>query len=89
MNEYSKIVAVARRWGWGRTAFLLVLFLLVKQFVTFDQALVLILLAVILEHIVFKERVWLHQKGPPPPAVSREGRRRGARSLRSYFRTAK
>jgi hypothetical protein len=49
MNEFAKIEAALKMWGWGRTTFLLALFLLVKQFVTFEQALVLILLAVLLE----------------------------------------
>ena len=49
MNEFAKIDGALKRWGWGRTTFLLALFLLVKQLVTFEQALVLILLAVLLE----------------------------------------
>jgi hypothetical protein len=49
MNEFAKIDAALKMWGWGRTTFLLVIFLLVKQSVTFEHALVLILLAVLLE----------------------------------------
>ena len=49
MNEFTKVHAAIEKWGWRRTAFLLALFLLVKQFVTFEQALILILLAALLE----------------------------------------
>src|ERR1700687_848594 len=49
MNELKKIVAATRMWGGGRASFIVVIFLLAKQLVTFDQALVLILLSVFLE----------------------------------------
>jgi hypothetical protein len=52
MQEFAKLVAAMKGWGWGRTSFFLALFLLVKQFVTFDQALILILLAAFLETTV-------------------------------------
>ncbi len=77
MSELAKIATAMRRWGWGRTAFLLALFLLMRQFVTFDQAVVLILLAAILEHIFFKERLALRQKRPHPSVAYTNGRRRG------------
>jgi hypothetical protein len=57
MNELAKFFAAMKRWGWGRTSFLLALFLLMKQFVTFDQALVLILLAALLDSVVRKEHL--------------------------------
>jgi hypothetical protein len=55
MNEFTKLAAAMKRWGWGRTSFLLALFLLAKQFVTFDQALILILLAAFLDTVVRRE----------------------------------
>jgi hypothetical protein len=62
MNEFGKIVAAMKAWGWGRTSFLLAILLLAKQFVTFDQALVLILLAALLERIVRRERLSPRQR---------------------------
>jgi hypothetical protein len=59
MNEFAKIVAAMKTWGWGRTSFFLAIFLLAKQFVTFDQALILILLAAFLEGVMRRE--------PPSP----------------------
>jgi hypothetical protein len=44
-------------WGWGRTSFLLALLLLARQFVTFDQALILILLAALLDRVARRETV--------------------------------
>lgn len=55
MNEFAKIVAAMKAWGWGRTSFLLAIFLLAKQFVTFNQALILILLAAFMERVVRRE----------------------------------
>ena len=76
MHELAKFLAAMKRWGWGRTSFLLALFLLMKQFVTFDQALVLILLAALLENVVRgKSLSPRHQSGGPSIAL-RNGRRR-------------
>lgn len=57
MSEFAKIVASMKGWGWGRTSFLLALLLLARQFVTFDQALILILLAALLDRVARREPV--------------------------------
>ena len=76
MNELAKFSAAMKRWGWGRTSFLLALFLLMKQFVTFDQALVLILLAALLESAVRGESLPPRPQSAGPSVALRNGRRR-------------
>jgi hypothetical protein len=76
MNELAKFLAAMKRWGWGRISFLLALFLLVKQFVTFDQALVLILLAALLENVVRGKGLSSRQQSAGSPIALRNGRRR-------------
>jgi len=76
MNEFAKIVAAMKTWGWGRTSFLLAVFLLAKQFVTFDQALVLILLAAFLERIVLRETLSPRHRGLGASMSLRNARRR-------------
>jgi hypothetical protein len=76
MNELAKLFAAMKRWGWGRTSFLLALFLLMKQFVTFDQALVLILLAALLENVVRGKSLSPRQQSAGPSITLKNGRRR-------------
>jgi hypothetical protein len=76
MNELAEFFAAMKRWGWGRTSFLLALFLLMKQFVTFDQALVLILLAALLENVVRGKSLSPRHQSAGPSIALRNGRRR-------------
>lgn len=76
MHELSKFFAAMKRWGWGRTSFLMALFLLMKQFVTFDQALVLILLAAVLENVVRGKSLSPRPQSAGPSVALRNGRRR-------------
>lgn len=76
MNELAKFFATMKRWGWGRTSFLLALFLLMKQFVTFDQALVLILLAAVLENVVRGKSLSPRHVNAGPSIALRNGKRR-------------
>ena len=76
MNEFTKLLATMRGWGWGRTSFLLALFLLAKQFVTFDQALILILLAAFLEKVVRREPLAPRNRTLPASVGLKNGRRR-------------
>jgi hypothetical protein len=76
MNELAKFLAAMKRWGWGRTSFLLALFLLMKQFVTFDQALVLILLAALLENAVRGKSLSPRPHSAGSSITLRNGRRR-------------
>ncbi len=76
MNELAKFFAAMKRWGWGRTSFLLALFLLMKQFVTFDQALVIILLAALLENVVRGKSLSPRRQSAGPSIALRNGRRR-------------
>lgn len=76
MNDFTKFFGAMKGWGWGRTSFLLALFLLVKQFVTFDQALVLILLAALLEHVVRGKSLSPRHPSAGPSIALRNGRRR-------------
>lgn len=76
MNEFTKLVAAIKRWGWGRTSYLLALVLLMKQFVTFDQALILILLAVILEEVVRRESLSSRNQTSGLSLTRKNGRRR-------------
>lgn len=75
MQELAKLVAAMKGWGWGRTSFLLALFLLVKQFVTFDQALILILLAAFLERVVRRESIRSRHRGIETSVALRNNRR--------------
>jgi hypothetical protein len=76
MNEFTKIVAAMKTWGWGRASFLLALFLLAKQFVTFDQAVILILLPPFLEKVVQREKRSSRHRGPGSArALNNSGRR--------------
>ena len=76
MHELAKFFAAMKRWGWGRTSFLLALFLLMKQFVTFDQALVLILLAALLENAVRGKPFSPRHQSAGSSITLRNGRRR-------------
>jgi hypothetical protein len=76
MHELAKFLAAMKRWGWGRTSFLLALFLLMKQFVTFDQAIVLILLAALLDSVVRKEHLQSRQRTFGNPIIVKNGKRR-------------
>jgi hypothetical protein len=69
MNEFARIVAAAKMWGWGRTSLLVALLLLAKQLVTFDQAVVLILLTVLLERFAFCEGLSSRRQGPKSSSV--------------------
>ena len=57
MNEFSKIVAVSKIWGWGRASFILAVVLMVNKVITFDQAITLILVALLLERNHISKRV--------------------------------
>lgn len=76
MVDLAKVGNAVQRWGLGRTAFLLSLVLLSKQSITFEQALVLILLATILDHIFSKDRLGLRPKRLPTSRLARIGKRR-------------
>jgi len=76
MADFTKLVAAIKRWGWGRASFVLALALLIKQFVTFDQALILILLAVVLEEVVRRESRPSGDRTPGLSLTRKNGRRR-------------
>lgn len=76
MNDFSKLVAAMKRWGWGRTSFLLALLLLLRQSVTFDQALILILLAVFLEELVRRGSPSSRNQSSGLSLTRKNGRRR-------------
>jgi hypothetical protein len=76
MNAFTKFSTAMKRWGWGRAAFLLALFLLVKQFVTFDQALVPILLAALLENVVRRKSLSPRHHSAGTSITLRNDRRR-------------
>ena len=51
MKDLIKFVPLVQSWPWPKLGFLLVLALLFKQVVTFEQSLILILLAVVIGEI--------------------------------------
>ena len=53
MAEFAKIVSVIKMWGWGRAGMILATALLFRHAVTFDQAVILILLNVVLDRLVY------------------------------------
>lgn len=65
MTEFAKIASAIKMWGWGRAAMILATALLFRHAVTFDQALILILLNVVLDKLVYGK-----QPSPPPQGRS-------------------
>lgn len=57
MNDLAKIVTVFKIWGWGRASFILAVVLMVNKVITFDQAITLILVALLLERNHLSKRV--------------------------------
>jgi hypothetical protein len=53
MTEFAKIASAIKTWGWGRTWMVLAAFLLLKHIVTFDQALILIFLNVVMDRLFY------------------------------------
>jgi hypothetical protein len=64
MTEFAKIASAIKMWGWGRTGLILATALLFRHLVTFDQAVILILLNVVLDRLAYG-------KQPPPTAQNR------------------
>jgi hypothetical protein len=64
MTEFTKIASAIKMWGWGRAGMILAAPLLFRHVVTFDQALILILLNVVLDRSVYG-------KQPPPTGQNR------------------
>jgi hypothetical protein len=56
MTEFAKIASAIKLWGWGRTWTILTTLLLSKHVVTFDQALILLLLNLVCEGFVYGKR---------------------------------
>jgi hypothetical protein len=53
MTEFAKIASAIKMWGWGRAGMILAAALLFRHAVTFDQAVILILLNVVLDRLVY------------------------------------
>jgi len=53
MTEFAKIASAIKMWGWGRAGMILAAALLFRHVVTFDQAVILILLNVALDRLVY------------------------------------
>jgi hypothetical protein len=53
MTEFAKIASAIKMWGWGRAGMILATVLLFRHAVTFDQAIILILLNVVLDRLVY------------------------------------
>ena len=53
MTEFAKIASAIKMWGWGRAGMVLAAVLLLKHVVTFDQAVILILVNVVLDRLVY------------------------------------
>jgi len=68
MTEFAKIASAVKMWGWGRAGMVLAAVLLLKHVVTFDQALILILVNVVLDRLVY---------GKQPSPRSTNGRSSG------------
>jgi hypothetical protein len=75
MTEFNKLASAITMWGWGRAGMILATALLFRHVVTFDQAVILILLNVILDRLVYGK-----QPSPRPQkrccAATAENRRR-------------
>jgi hypothetical protein len=75
MTEFAKIASAIKMWGWGRARMILATALLFRHLVTFDQAIILILLNVVLDRHAYGK-----QPSPRPPnrssAAMAENRRR-------------
>jgi hypothetical protein len=56
MTEFTKIASAIKIWGWGRTWTIIATLLLSKHIVTFDQALILLLLNLVCEGFVYGKR---------------------------------
>ena len=68
MTEFAKIASAVKMWGWGRAGMVLAAVLLLKHVVTFDQAVILILVNVVLDRLVY---------GKQPSPRSTNGRSSG------------
>ena len=68
MTEFAKIASAIKMWGWGRAGMILATALLFKHAVTFDQAVILILLNVVLDRLVYGK-----QPSPRPENRSSAG----------------
>jgi hypothetical protein len=53
MTEFNKLVSAITMWGWGRSGMILATALLFRHVITFDQAVILILLNVVLDRLVY------------------------------------
>src|SRR5260370_38307137 len=53
MTEFAKMASAIKMWGWGRAGMILAAALLFRHAVTFDQAVILILLNVVLDRLVY------------------------------------
>ncbi|HTA70399.1 MAG TPA: hypothetical protein VK776_19060 [Bryobacteraceae bacterium] len=53
MTEFAKIASAIKMWGWGRTWMILASLLFLKHTVTFDQALILIFLNVVMDRLFY------------------------------------
>jgi len=53
MTEFAKIASAIKMWGWGRAGMILATALLFRPAVTFDQAVILILLNVVLDRLIY------------------------------------
>ena len=56
MTEFNKLASAITMWGWGRSGMILATALLFRHVVTFDQAVILILLNVVLDRLVYGKR---------------------------------
>jgi hypothetical protein len=68
MTEFAKMASAIKMWGWGRAGMILAAALLFRHAVTFDQAVILILLNVVLDRLVY---------GKQPSPRSKNGGSRG------------
>ncbi len=64
MTEFAKFASAIKMWGWGRAGMILAAALLFRHVVTFDQAVILILLNVVLDRLAYG-------KQPPPTGQNR------------------
>jgi hypothetical protein len=75
MNEFAKIASAIEMWSWGLAGMILATSLLFRHAVTFDQAVILILLNVVLDRLIYGK-----QPSPRPQnrssAAMAENRRR-------------
>jgi hypothetical protein len=86
--ELAKFAPLIKGWPWPKLGYLLGVCLLYKHLVTFDQAVVLILLAVVVDRLV-QSTTAVGAENLTVPGHPRSRHSSNARPIRSHKRSAK